>query len=362
MSILKNIFAKKEKPIHTIEEFWQWFQENESTFYNVVKKRESIEEQFFDCLGPKLQEIREGVYFLSGMMDDDTAELIFTPDGIVKNVAFIEDLVQAAPQVARWKFTALKPAVDINRFNIRMNNYEFSKEKIHFYAVEHPAYPDEVDLVIVYDDFVERDRSVITNGIYIFLDNFLGELNAITSIDNLNVVGPDQAAGELISILKLKDYLIWREKEFIEKYDGTRYSTENDSYVGLEAELDNGMPLIAMINRTLLDWDAKASHPWMVRVEIAFQANENGFPDEKTYQLLNEFEDELIELLPDAQGYLNVGRETVDGNRDIFFACKDFREPAKVVDQIKKKYSNNFSVSYAIYKDKYWQSFERYKG
>jgi hypothetical protein len=362
MSILKNIFAKKENPIHTIADFWHWFQENEQTFFKVVQGRDAIEEQFFDRLAPKLQELREGVYFLAGMMNDEVAELIFTPDGMVKNVAFIEDLVQAAPQLPNWKFTALKPVADINRFNIRMNNYEFSKEKINFYAIEHPQYPDEVDLVLVYDDFVESDKSVIANGIYIFLDNFLGELNAITAIDSLKVVGPDQAEGELISILKLKDYLIWREKEFIEKYEGTRYNTDNDAYVGLEATLENGMPLIAMINRTLLDWDAKASHPWIVRVEIAFKANHNGFPDEATYQLLNQFEDELIEILPDDQGYLNIGRETVDGNRDIFFSCKDFREPARVIDRMKQQYKQDFAVNYAIYKDKYWQSFERYKG
>lgn len=362
MSIIKNIFAKKEKPIHTPEEFWTWFQEHAQTFYNVVENRTAIEEQFFDRLAPKLQELKEGIYFLSGMMDDGIAELIFTPDGIVKNVAFIEDLVEAAPQLANWKFTALKPAVDINQFNIQMNGYEFSKDKIKFYAIEHPQYPDEVDLVIVYDNFVEEDRSVIVNGVYIFLDNFLGELNAITSIDSLKVVGPDAAETNLIPILKLKDYLVWREKEFIERYESTRYTTEKDSYVGLEATLESGIVLIALINRTLLDWDAKASHPWIVRVEIAFEPNQNGFPDEETYLLLNQFEDELIELLPDEQGYLNLGRETVDGNRDIFFACKDFRMPAKVVEQMKKKYQSKFTVGYSIYKDKYWQSFERYKG
>jgi len=362
MSILKNIFAKKEKPMHTPADFWAWFQENEQAFYKVVKGRENVEEQFFDRLEPKLKELRERVYFLSGMMDDTVAELIFTPDGAVKDVAFIEDLVQAAPQLPHWKFTALKPAVDINRFDIRMNNYEFSKDKIHFYAIEHTQYPDEVDLVIVYDDFTESDKQVITNGVFIFLDNYLGELNAITSIDSLKVVGPEQAEGELISILKLKDYLLWREKEFVEKYEGTRYATEKDDYIGLEATLSNGMPLIALINRTLLDWDAKASHPWVVRVEIVFKANQNGFPDEHTYQLLNQIEDELIERLPDEQGYLNVGRETADGNRDIFFMCKDFRAPARAIDELKKKYADAFNVDYAIYKDKYWQSFERYKG
>ncbi len=361
MSILKNFFAKKEKPIHTIEEFWQWFQENEQTFFNVVKKRDAIEEDFFDRLSPKLKELKEGIFFLSGMLNDHTAELIFTPDGIIRNVAFVEDLVQGAPVLANWKFTALKPAVDINQFNIRMNNYEFSKEKISFYAIEHPNYPDEVDLVFVYADFAENDRAAITNGIYIFLDNFLGELNAITSIDNLTVVGPNEAEGTLIPIVKLKDYLVWREKEFIEKYEGTRYNTASDSYVGLEATLENGMPLIALINRTILDWDAKASHPWIIRVEIAYQASQNGFPDENTYQLLNQFEDELIEILPDDQGYLNLGRETVDGNRDIFFACKDFRKAARVLEQMKMVYKQAFHVGYAIYKDKYWQSFERYK-
>ncbi|WP_413512588.1 DUF695 domain-containing protein [Myroides odoratus] len=361
MSILKNIFAKKENPIYTPLDFWKWFQDNEQTFFKVVKEREAIEEQFFDRLAPKLQELKEGIYFLSGMMDDQVAELIFTPDGIVKNIAFVEDLVQTAPQLPNWKFTALKPAVDINRFNIRMNNYEFSKEKINFYPIENSTYPDEIDLVLVYDDFVESDKAIIANGIYIFLDNFLGELNAITSIDNLKVIGPEQVEAEVISILKLKDYLVWREKECIEKHEETRYNTINDSYVGLEATLENGMPLIALINRSILDWDNKASHPWIVRVEIAYKANKKGFPDEVTYQLLNQFEDELIAILPDAEGYLNLGRETVDGNRDLFFACKDFRDPARVVEQMKKRYQDDFKIDYTIYKDKYWKSFERYK-
>lgn len=362
MSILKKIFAKKETPIRTVEEFWNWFVTEEQAFYKVMKRHEGIEEHFFDHLAPKLGQLREGVYFLAGMAGEEVAELVLTPDGVVKNIAFIEDLVQQAPTLPNWKFTALKPAVDINQFDIKMNNYIFSKDKISFYAIEHPHYPDEVDLVIVYDDFVKEDESLIGDGILIFLDNFLGELNAITSIDTLKVIGPKEAEGELIPIFKLKDYLIWREKEFVEKYEGTRYNTANDSYGGLEAELDNGKPLIAMINSTLLNWDAKASHPWIVRVEITYPANESGFPDEKTYQLLNQVEDELIEMLPDAKGYLNLGRETADGNRDIFFACKDFRVPARTLDQLKDKYSDAFQMGYVIYKDKYWQSFERYKG
>ena len=56
------------------------------------------------------------------------------------------------------------------------------------------------------------------NGVYMFLDIFLGELNVITSIDNINVASKRNFDQDLIPIHKLKDFLIWREKEFIEKY------------------------------------------------------------------------------------------------------------------------------------------------
>ena len=36
---------------------------------------------------------------------------------------------------------------------------------------------------------------------------------------------------ELIPIEKLKDFLIWRQKEFIEKYEGTRRNTIDDNVV-----------------------------------------------------------------------------------------------------------------------------------
>ena len=79
-------------------------------------------------------------------------------------------------------------------------------------------------------------------------------------------------------------------------------------------------------------------------------------PDDETYQLLNEIEDEIMLDLKDLDGYLNVGRETSAGMREIHFACKGFRKPPKVLDAIIKKY-DQLEINYEIYKDKYWQSF-----
>jgi hypothetical protein len=71
-------------------------------------------------------------------------------------------------------------------------------------------------------------------------------------------------------------------------------------------------------------------------------------------------EEELIAQLTDREGYLNVGRQTADGSREIYFACQDFRKPSKVLHQFQVAYEGIFDVTYEIYKDKYWQSFEQF--
>ncbi|SDG47867.1 Family of unknown function [Pedobacter terrae] len=362
MSLLKKLFTKKEKPVKSNEDFWIWFRKYEKDFFKVVKTNGDFEKDFFDKLSPKLAELKEGYFFLTGMINESTAELVLTADGNIKNIAFVEELVAAAPNIEGWAITALKQPLTIENVNISMGNYEFNSKNLNFYYTVHPNLPDEIDLTIVHEDFNEQNANAITNGVYIFLDNYLGELNFATTIDRLRIVGKEQLEKELIPIDKLKDFLIWREKEFIEKYEDISHNTENDSYNMLEATLENSNPLIAVVNTELLSWEDKASHPWILNIEVKFSPNENGLPNKDSYNQLNELEDEVLTFLTDTDGYLNIGRETANGMREIFFACKEFRKPSKIMYEISKKYSNRFQISFDIYRDKYWQSFNRFLG
>lgn len=360
MSFLKNIFSSKEEPINNYQDFWNWFKQHEKSFHKAVKNQTEIEKTFFNKISPKLNQLREGYYFLTGMINDTTAELVLTADGAVKNIGFVEELVNAAPIIDGWKFTALKPAMDIDNLYITMADYTFSKDKLYFYYTEDPSFPDEIDITVIHNDLNEKNREIVTNGTYIFLDNFLGELNFATTIDNINLIGKEKVEKELIPIEKLKDFLIWREKEFVEKYSGTRHSTETDRHSMLEAEIEGGKPLVAVINTDLLNWDSKASHPWILAVEVKFLGDDNGLPNDNYLGKLNELEDDLIIQLKDSDGYLNIGRETANSVRVIYFACKDFRKPSKVAEEIIYNYEDRFVISFDIYKDKYWQSFNRY--
>ena len=323
MSFLKKLFGKEaEKPIESYQDFWNWFLINEKKFHKVVKQggNNNIVTNFFDKIAPKLDELKEGIWYLTGMLDDNTVDLILTSDGDIKNFYLIEELIAVAPKINGWKFRAHKPEHDIENVGIDMGNYSFNSENMFFYSNDLESYPDEIDITIIHNDFTEELRSEITNGCYIFLDNYLGELNSTLLIDNIEFDSKEKAEKELIPIEKLKSFLIWREKEFVEKYEGIRKNIENDSYSGLEATLKNGNKMVAIVNTDLLNWDSKGSHPWVLRFEIKYNGeSNNGFPDNETYKFLDIIEDEINSKLKDNDGYLNIGRETANNLRGNSF-------------------------------------------
>jgi len=364
MNFLKNMFGKKptesSSSIKTNADFWDWFQANAQRFKAVVKSGKNIEPDFFEPLSKKLGQLRDGYFFLTGMMSDDTAELVLTADGAIKNIVFVEELVAQAPAIDGWKITALKAALDNDDAGIAMNGVKFDMDNMHFYANELENYPDEVDITLVHTDFNEDQKDLYTNGAFIFMDNYLGELKAATQIDYAKVTGP-QESRELIPLKKLSEYLNWREKEFIEQYEGVRYNTEEDTYFSMEATLKSGAPLIATINGDLMKWDKKASHPWISSITLEFEPkNESGFPTKEDYETLNELEDELLEDLKDSDGYLNVGRETAEGIRTIFIASKEFRKISKAISAFQVEHGNKFKINHKLYKDKYWRSLNFY--
>lgn len=349
-----------EKETITYKDFWDWFLTKEKAFFEVVRNRKNIEDQFFDIIAPELAKINSGYYFLSGMRNEDTAELIITVEGDVKKIIFAEELIAAAPEMNHWKFTALKPETHIQNVGVRIGDSEFTKDNIYFYSNEIEGYPDEIDLAFVYEDFNEENRSAATTGICIFLDNFLGELNFATQIDTFTIIGKTEAQKDLVPIEKLKEFLLWREREFTEKYKDQQISVNDDQFSLFEGTLENGMPLMATVNASLLNYEAKASYPWISVLKISYDGSDNeGFPRENDYNAMNAIEDRAVELLRPEDGNLYIGRETGDHSKSIYFAGKDFRKASKVLDQIIKQHPE-YTISLEIYKDKYWQSFERY--
>ncbi|MBS1638350.1 MAG: DUF695 domain-containing protein [Bacteroidetes bacterium] len=363
MSFLKNIFgSQKEEPISNYTDFWQWFQLNEKMFRKTIGNAQRMEQEFFNKLSPKLDQLHKDIYMLAGMSDAGTVELILTPEGRIHNFVFVEDLVAAAPPIDGWKFTALKPALGFQGMAIKMGAYSFNENTLSFYSNDDPNYPDMIDITIVHTDYRENNKQEIMNGVFIYLDNVLGEEKSILVLDNVDFASRPPQGKELIPITKLVDYITWREKEFVEKYEATWFEVGDGNYAIMEGINPAGEKIIASMNTELLDWDAKASHPWILHLEVKYDGrSRNGMPDEETISLTNDIVDEMSDQLKDKEGYLWVGRKTGMNSREIYFACKEFRKPSRMAYAIQQKYSKQLHLEYTIFKDKYWFSLKQYR-
>jgi hypothetical protein len=364
MNFIKKLFGKEDVQLGN-EGFWAWFVQNESAFFQILKLRDSIlvNDRFIRKLMPKLQALNPRFYCEAGMSDDSTAELVVTAEGDIKSIVWAEELVAAAPKMASWKFTALKPA--LRSGSIHLNGHSFDNSNIHFFCEQDATYPDEIDLILVHADFAEENKKTITHGTLLYLDSLLGELDAATLIDRVTVSGTGPGGVQPIPMDKLTDFLAWKEKEFVEKYQGTRHDTEHDSYASLEGSDEQGFPSIAIVNSDLLEWDVKPSHPWMTIIEIDYKKAEgtsrNGMPGSKYLGQLRQWENELTRELPDSAGYLTLGWQTYKGKRIIYMACKEFRVASKTIAAWIQKYQRVMTCSYEMYKDKYWRTMEKFR-
>jgi len=262
--------------------------------------------------------LHPGIYALAGMMNDSKAELILTADGILRNIYFAEDLAAAAPPLKLWQITALKPAQDVENVNITTEGITFNADNIWFYAKDHPGMPDEIDIIAVHEGLTAQNKNVIGNGIYIFLDNYLGELNFIDRIDNLQICSRSEAEQPLIPIAKLKEYLAWRENEFVEKYASATYDNEHSEHHVGEATLANGRNLVMIVNSGLLKWEYRASHPWVLVITISYEHHNNGMPTPDVMPLLQRIDDDMDLVCKSKPGIILSARTTGDCTRELY--------------------------------------------
>lgn len=355
---LSKLFRGKKKEAFVIKDyhdFWVWFENNQHDLYRALKSGDPND--FVNMVCEKLDELRPGYYCLAGMMDDITAEFIITADGVIKNFVFVEELVNLAPYLNNWKFTAHKPPHKLEDCNINYEGILINLENLHFVYDENGVYPDEINISVVHDDYRPEDHKKFVSGIFIFLDLLLGEVNFEESIDNLEIVEKHAARKHLIPISKLPEFLIWRQKELIEKYDAEIYNNESGKYTYFESSIENGPISLASINTDVLKWNGKASHSWILKVDIHFKGDNNKLPTPAESENINKVEDILFDCLTWKSGYLHIGHITEDNKRTIFFACREYRNSSKIVDRIVGG-NNTFKIDYAFYRDKYWRTFK----
>ncbi|MDR1934061.1 MAG: DUF695 domain-containing protein [Candidatus Accumulibacter sp.] len=368
-------FDSHDRFVRSYHKFWVWFLRHEKEFFAVLSQKsnsDEVNEKFFEKMSVKLEEIKGNCYyFLAGMKDEHTAELILSAEGNIKNFVFVEELVAVAPAIEGWKFVALKPALGIEhmsmeQFHIKMNGHVFDKNNQSFYEDNDPEYPDEINIAIVHDDLKKKNTSEIAKGVHIFLDCCLGEFEFATTIDKLRVVGKPKTGETVRPILELGEFLARRKNESscngADGAEETIPDEEAQEFSLLEGRLDNGNPVLAAIDTSLLGLKNRALYPWIANLHVQFDApDNNGMPGKESSDTMSRIEDDLLKIVQNDRSILYIGRETGNGEKQMYFACKDFRKISKACYRIQDEYSDILAIEYDIYKDKYWQSFREFE-
>jgi hypothetical protein len=349
----------KKKQAHTpTEVFWNWFIKNKDRFKRVFDDTEKAHD-FIDKLVEQLNEVHPSLKALAGPYDDKQFELIITADGEIAQFVKVEELVASAPQFNDWIITAHKPRIGLDKISTEMYGYVFSSNTMQFYPNIEPDYPDEVNIILVHKDYNKEQHKDFQTGALIFLDNALGEINLATMIDSCEVK-PAEKNVELIPLIKLEDYIKWREKEFLEKYEKIDIVIPDEQpWNILEAENKNGLPIIATISSKFKNWEYKAAFPWLVQIDISFSGNERGFPDDSQMQSMQEIEDNLLDVLKPTD-LIYLGHETHNNFRSIFSYTDDYKLASKIIHSFLEKTKSKFEISFFIQKDKYWRTMEWY--
>jgi hypothetical protein len=356
----KKLPAKNDEHTDTAAAFWQWFIENEHRFTVLGKSESEQALSFLEELIEHMVPFNPWLKALAGPYNDEKYELIITSDGDVALFSKVEELVQAAPAINNWVITAHKPALGFEEISIELYEREFSAGTTQFYPVIQENYPDEVAIVVTHVDYNEEEDDQFQAGSKIYLENGLGELNTATKIDHYET-GPIPGAGtDIIPITKLAEYLNWREKEFVEKYESVNTERPEEAFYVLEAEDGDGKPVLATIDAGFKTWPLRPAFPWMVQVDILYKGDNSGLPTEKQLQELQVIEDQIISLLPDDGTLYYIGHKTYDNYRSIYFYANEYRKNAALLHRYVENSPLEYDVMFFIRKDKYWHTMEPY--
>lgn len=100
-------------------------------------------------------------------------------------------------------------------------------------------------------------------------------------------------------------------------------NSKDSVYTGFEFEVE-GFQALAIINKSLKDFEDRGKYPYSVFIEIVpDNVNEFGHPNEVEYDFLNDIEKKMIDYLEEQTQTIHVGHTTIYRKREIIFYTKE---------------------------------------
>ena len=193
-----------------IQEFWKWFTDNQK---RLVDLEEPGTEEVLDELEETLHLYCPDLFFeVYEGLDEVVYELVITAEGDKKLFPKVQQLIDMAPRVKGWAFTALMPAQGFD-ITIEYEGITLDPKDIVFLPLENEKHPNQLGLRLFVEEYNEKQREDFIIAAFDLLSSALGEKSAALDIFYVDVTNYDDEADEdyVIPLVDLKNYLeIWK--------------------------------------------------------------------------------------------------------------------------------------------------------
>lgn len=157
------------------DEFWTWFQTNESRIFAFESDREAV----FHGLAAKMQAVNPDLTFEFGpVRPDGRREFVISAGGIQSAFPAVESLYAKAPALKRWIWIKFRPR------RLPISDVAFDGRTVRSADVRYLMAKDgnKVGITLFLDGYNEGEKSTFGQIGYLLLDEALGEYAVETQV------------------------------------------------------------------------------------------------------------------------------------------------------------------------------------
>lgn len=187
ISFLKNKSPEKK--------FWEWFSTSSNDYFLHLEDKHK---EWFPILDKELHKVAKNLtYQFSPIKQNGKREFVISADGQKELIPDILSLVSASPKLERWEIIPFRqrqqelPVIEIEKFKVSPDDIYFEARVVN----------NKISITLFVKNYIPKKEYL--GAIFIILDSAIGEYDAMTQIDSLEVKVLDES--KLTELKPLKD-------------------------------------------------------------------------------------------------------------------------------------------------------------
>ncbi|WP_059173377.1 hypothetical protein [Bacillus sp. FJAT-27445] len=175
--------------------FWNWFKDHSEKYYKIS---EYDREELYDLFQTNLQKVHKDLAFEFTEIPDAEGkqELIISADGVRQLIPTVLKLINAAPDLEKWKMTAFRQRME--GMEINFNGYKLNEDHV-FFAYDFSSDKKYINRNI----FTKNFETEMKGALYLLLDSCIGEYEVMTKVGTISFGELYDSKKEILPISKL---------------------------------------------------------------------------------------------------------------------------------------------------------------